>query len=403
MQMFLPSPMLSIDSFTNFLLPTPDETSPILSNNGNALSGNPPMIDITHATLIYTLSIPTANDLAILRNKITSAALGGLEIQSLSYPVGPQTTATIPIWTIDYWMIVHAIVAEQEHWKAAVSWINEHDQNPINHHLLRQIPWKYTLPSSLGGGLSAEFRPFCSTQWLSDHHMDMMLVTLQTKIAQEGIPAMALRSDFNNIIISSFRHYQDAYPTCNSTKFVRTLADDLKAGKVTSICFIIGVQHGTGVPTRLPTGNGDAICNHWVALVVDVKAQEFRYGDPLQMPPPQELCNVMGWWISTVVGGDLSKEPWKWTTLPCAEQTDGYSCSILAINCLTHHYIPMNRLLAPELWLRSRLDMLSEIVKYLEENVSQIMEIMIPRHLPTTTGDQYRIQTILLRKVKLRS
>lgn len=372
MRMFLPSSMLSVDSLVAYQLPPLRENIQNLSDGVDTLSEALPMVDITHAPLIYTLYIPTANDLANLRKKVTSAALIGIQMQSLAYPLGPETTATIPIWTISYWAVVHAIMAEQEQWKSAISWMNKHDREPtISRDTLRRIPWQYFHPSTTGGGLSSELRLFCSTDWLSDSHMDKMLLVLQTKIVRKNIPAKALRSDYSNILISTFRHHQDTYLTCKSTNFIRTVAEDMKAGNVASIYFVIGVQHGTGVPTKLPTGDGEAICNHWVALVVDIKAKEFRYGDPLQNQPPIELCEVMAWWISTI-WTDSNKEPWKWTTLLCAEQTDGYSCSILAINCLTHHYIPTTSILEPNRWHIARLDAMSEIVTYMEENVSHL-------------------------------
>ncbi|KAF8590217.1 hypothetical protein K439DRAFT_1308943, partial [Ramaria rubella] len=77
--------------------------------------------------------------------------------------------------------------------------------------------------------------------------------------------------------------------------------------------------------------------NHWVSITVDYIEWHILYGDPLQKSCPGWLQEALLWWLGKHTKVAVSFEVSK---LKSTKQMDGFSCSILMINALNHHFFP---------------------------------------------------------------
>ena len=76
--------------------------------------------------------------------------------------------------------------------------------------------------------------------------------------------------------------------------------------------------------------------NHWTAVVINSLNGQILYSDSMGYPPPCELIEAMRWWLQVHIenGKFLVQE------LPCMEQKNSFSCSIISINGIAHHFNP---------------------------------------------------------------
>lgn len=365
----LPDLKLSAAAILDFRRPLLTLDTPTLSTIAEVFSMNAPLIHEEHANVIFSLSVPRMEDLRSLRNRLT----GETEylFQSINYPIGMDKVITLPLWMIDYWILNHEVAAQQQSWTQARSWImqQEHYKHiPQVIEALTKIPWLHSLPSSVGGGPSSDLALFCSQEWLSNNHMDLMMGLLQLKLdlrstnTSAGID-LALRSDYANMIIKAYRFERETYLTSKSCTFLRNLASRINSEQVSSLCLTIGISHGDSREGSSLPADGGAICNHWIALVIDIKHRLLRYGDSMQNKPPPELCYIITWWMSTFDDGDA----FVWESLASTKQPDSYSCSILAMDSLTHHYFPSRPLVENSIsaCVSARLDTFRDAVGYL--------------------------------------
>jgi Ulp1 protease family, C-terminal catalytic domain len=129
--------------------------------------------------------------------------------------------------------------------------------------------------------------------------------------------------------------------------------------KLAMIVFVQVLQNGT---TTLPIeSEGD----HWVSVIIDAETNTLMYGNPLHYPPPPELVNMLRWWLKHYLNEEFTL-----TDLPCAQQQDGYSCGVLAVNGLAHHFFPESiPLIAPDACDAGRVNAWARIIRFLKATV----------------------------------
>ncbi|KAF8587825.1 hypothetical protein K439DRAFT_1613984 [Ramaria rubella] len=84
--------------------------------------------------------------------------------------------------------------------------------------------------------------------------------------------------------------------------------------------------------------------NHWVSVTVKYVGRQILYGDPFQKQCPGWLQDALQWWLAkhTEEPGDFDVSKLKST-----KQMDGFSCGILMMNALNHHFFPKEMPLVP--------------------------------------------------------
>jgi hypothetical protein len=75
--------------------------------------------------------------------------------------------------------------------------------------------------------------------------------------------------------------------------------------------------------------------NHWVALVIDFAHGLLLYGDPMGQTMPSIVEDTYNWWL-----GQHCNSTFDIKSLPCTLQDDTFSCGLLAVNALEHHFLP---------------------------------------------------------------
>ena len=290
--------------------------------------------------------------------------------KSLVYPLPTPTTTSpsirLPLWVLDYWSKAHTIPKQKDRWRPAISWLKQKkNHDAIN--ALRQVPWNYQTPDKeLKNALDiSDLALFCSERWLGTAQMDAMSAVLSDQLASRQIQASVQPNNFFQKLLATYRFSRDMYSTDKSNNFIQELADNLKSGMVPVACTAVAVhltQNGVILPEGLETPS-----NHWCAFIIDINQHTLHYGDPMGDPPPAELVDVMTWWL-----GLSFSDIFTFQDLPITRQADSFSCSILAINALSHYFIPSMPLLSNFIaCISARGDMLIRVIDLLQKRVSR--------------------------------
>ncbi|KAF7346851.1 hypothetical protein MSAN_01824400 [Mycena sanguinolenta] len=72
---------------------------------------------------------------------------------------------------------------------------------------------------------------------------------------------------------------------------------------------------------------------HWTACSVDFQDRTIRYGDSLGWKRPKEFVDALQFWLRDNGHSNFTITD----DLPCAKQTDGFNCPIIAVNTIAHN------------------------------------------------------------------
>ncbi|KAJ7258247.1 hypothetical protein C8J57DRAFT_1234424 [Mycena rebaudengoi] len=73
--------------------------------------------------------------------------------------------------------------------------------------------------------------------------------------------------------------------------------------------------------------------NHWTACSIDFERPCVRYGDSLRWKRPKDFFYGLQFWVKEHHGTEFQVTD----DLPCASQTDGFNCPIIAVNTVAHN------------------------------------------------------------------
>ncbi|KAG1734362.1 hypothetical protein EDD22DRAFT_787922, partial [Suillus occidentalis] len=73
--------------------------------------------------------------------------------------------------------------------------------------------------------------------------------------------------------------------------------------------------------------------NHWLSLIIDGSHHTIYFGDSFGHEAPDLIHHAVKWWL-----GLHTPISFKWKALACTHQQDQYSCGILAVNAIAHHF-----------------------------------------------------------------
>ncbi|KAG2365094.1 hypothetical protein BDR07DRAFT_1556169 [Suillus spraguei] len=76
--------------------------------------------------------------------------------------------------------------------------------------------------------------------------------------------------------------------------------------------------------------------NHWLSLVINSSSHLIYFGDSFgRHEAPDLIHHAVEWWLAL-----HTSVLFEWQPLACTRQQDRYSCGILAINAIAHHFLP---------------------------------------------------------------
>ncbi|KAK0237311.1 hypothetical protein EDD85DRAFT_790985 [Armillaria nabsnona] len=339
------------------LCPIPQTFSEIILPAGNSVNhvlqftGLPPF---TNKTIPLTFgnqaSFLTEHNTQILQ--LNYLLEGGIDAfrkgsSTVQYPSptpgsvpGAVGDISFPLWIILWWCEIQEISEAKSSWTDAFAFLNGLSQKyPLVQKLdtqIRTLPWNTKLPSALGGNTmtsamtTTTLAYYCSQKWLKTLHLEQ-------------------------IIINKYRRADDNEYFTNSLR----LAD----GSLSSLAFPVCVLSDCG-KVFLPNEGSDGYSlpgNHWTSIVVDASEGRVYYADSFSSPLPAEAVDVLHWWLKR---HGFDKFPVM--QLPSTKQKDSYSCGILCIDAINHHFLPGLPLISSSECSLGQLEMLADILEYIK-------------------------------------
>ncbi|KAG6877673.1 hypothetical protein C0992_009522 [Termitomyces sp. T32_za158] len=280
------------------------------------------------ARLLLKFSIPALSEINILDQQAQAASNAGY--LSFVYPIDSDgNMLKLPLWVFGYWQQVHVIASMQGRWRSAIKWFQKQGMNDALKALTR-LPWKY----NLSFGDVSDLASFASEDWLTSSHVSQISLVIEDELKANHVTNMVvLNQNVIDKLISVFRYSRDAYLTEKSCFHLHDIGNKLTEGEYTNIAFQLSVHLDQGFAV-LPTGE-ELMGNHWVAVVVNVGTGLIMYGDSCDVALPQELVNMIEWWM-----GNHITQTFVTSTLPCSKEIDGFLCALLSANALTRYFCP---------------------------------------------------------------
>jgi hypothetical protein len=352
--LLLPSPLLPVLLLLDF--PTP----PI----AQSLKGIDPERIFSHNRATHTsleclrLPAPSRGILNVLRACAGQAMLDG----KISVQHWDQSGIYLPFDALGTWALIVEADAAKNSWRKALRWLDQrHETIPIQYiprvtKLLGTVPWKGYV-KGLGSGLSiTDMAAFLSQEWLSDTHLDSML-SAAMYLRRDALSCMVLRTeivltDFITHILASPPLETSPIPCDYVTKAPKSVQ---KLGSVIS-------ENSSGLRVATVSFSPPG---HWACLIIDCHAGTISWGDSTERAAPAGLEKRLKAWLGLFCPQIQFSAL---QALPCAHQTDGYSCGIIAVNTLKHN------LFGDKLWNESDRESLriAEFLDILEISESRI-------------------------------
>ena len=321
----LPSPLLPVLHLLDFPIP------PITQS----LSGISPENIFSYHNATHTstecqrLSAPSKGVLQVLRACAGQAMLDG----KISVKHWDQTDVYLPFDSLGTWALVVEADAAKNAWRTALKWLDQQHRDetiPMQYtprvmKLLGTVPWKDYI-KGLGSGLSVtDMAAFLSKEWLSDAHIDGMLkaaVHLRHDILSHMVPR-------TEIVFSDFITHLLATPFLETSPISSDYI--LKAPK--SVQKLGSVISESSSDIRIATISFSPP-GHWACLIIDCQIGTIGWGDSAGRAAPAGLEKRLKAWLGLFAPQIQFSAP---QVLPCARQTDAYSCGIIAVNTLKHN------------------------------------------------------------------
>jgi hypothetical protein len=251
-----------------------------------------------------------------------------------------------PFDALGTWARILEIDAAKKVWTNALQWMAAHPKTIPDQYtkrvmsILGQVPWKGYI-SGLGSALTiTDMASFLSQEWLSDMHIYSMLTV--TRHLQHN--ALSGAGPFTKIASPDFPSHILTSPLLATTPITPDYLT--KAPKS-----VIGL--GTNIANAATGFRIASIAysppGHWACLIIDSQAKTICWGDSTGRAVPTGFEDRLRAWLA-LFSPQTHFLPLQ--DLPCAHQTDSYSCGIIAVNTLKHH------LFGDDLWISSRREIL---------------------------------------------
>lgn len=335
----LPSRDLSIRDMLNFSVPTAsvnrveksldDFFRPTLSHNLNS---------DTIVSKLRRLTIPPTKIVNQLVEASRQAWLDGH--RSVVYAhLGDATVTMFPLWVVTYWVdIVKFRATARDPWGASKTWLSgemKQKKSTVRmmlaeevNELLHVLPWNAQKSGVSDKESTHLLSQFLGTRYLTGSAMNDLLEILRERVVDDKVfrerQVRVEHVSLTSAVMRAFAQRNDAHSYAGTGfSWIRMVGEKLfGAGQeLVTIAHLRGITDVEGDPE-----------NHWVALVVDAKANMIRYGDPLGSPMPRKLFDAYTWWIA-----QHSTSIFSTARLEITRQSDSHSCGPLSINALEHY------------------------------------------------------------------
>ena len=317
----LPSALLPVIHLLDFPLP-PITTSQCL--DAEALFSHNAATHTSSECL--RLPSPSPGILRALRACAGQAMLDG----KISVRHWDKRDVFLPFDALGMWALIVEANTAQNAWRNALRWFHRQQEMPMEYaakitNLLGTVSWKDYI-KDLGSGLSiTDMALFLSRKWLSDAHIDSML-SAAVYLRRDALSHMVPRTE---IVMTDFITHILASPLLENTPVPHDYLE--RAPKSVQKLGSLILEHPSDIRVATVAFSPPS---HWACLIIDCHAGTICWGDSAGRAAPSDLDKRLKAWLglfSPQIEFSALQE------LPCAHQTDGYSCGIIAVNTLKHN------------------------------------------------------------------
>ena len=256
------------------------------------------------------------------------------------------------------WHLILEAGTAKKAWQDALMWLDRQRKIPVQYigrvmKLLGIVPWKDYV-KGLGSGLTiTEMAVFLSQEWLSDAHIDTML----RAVIYQRSDALSQITPHTEIVLTDFIAHVLGSPHLETSPIPYNYTKSAPKS----------VQRLGSVVSKSPSDIRIATISfsppgHWACLIIDFQARTIGWGDSAGRAAPDGLEKRLKAWLH------FFSPQIKFSALqalPCARQTDRYSCGVIAVNTLKHN------IFGDTLWSQSHRESL-RVAEFL--NILEISE-----------------------------
>ncbi|KAJ7437476.1 hypothetical protein B0H11DRAFT_2255351 [Mycena galericulata] len=231
-----------------------------------------------------------------------------------------------PLWALTYWQEMLDISDAKDTWLHAESWLSSTGRTPEEAELKLQVRgiwsvagWHANLAgfSTLSTVALAEL---FSDNYLDSRIVDAMLTLLALRARIAGEESLIIQTSFSDYI-----------------RLLPPIVDGVATGPITAMAGGQKYLKKYGDWFQLPEHKRLHTVlyrppKHWTATSIHFDCQTIQYGDGLKWNRPEDFFTGLQAWIHDYHGAEFTLTD----DLPCARQTDGFNCPIIAVNMIAH-------------------------------------------------------------------
>ncbi|KAJ7173845.1 hypothetical protein C8R46DRAFT_1032057 [Mycena filopes] len=358
----LPSKSLSIAQLLEFDLPQiADPTFDPMDIDIDRFSDNIPTPGIEE--VLPFLAVPTRSELRQFLTAFGQAWFDGRQL--LRTWVNPDLA--FPFWVLSYWAEVLDTIEAKDCWTEAALWLRmrantdeELIQRDTAQELWGRLGWHGDVKGSAGLSVSS-LAVFFSDEYLKGVHVNALLAILSMRLK-------SVAGNHNTVIVivnqnTTFAQMVNLLlPRKDGTLAIASHPGAQRYLKKYTTWFQSPDHTKLHLVLHRPP-------EHWTACAIDFHAAHIHYGDGLHWERPKGFFTALGSWTAE----NFPETKFQVTdNLPCAIQTDSYSCPMIAVNAIAHN------VLGDPLWTAETADTIRmkafcDVVKYaLSSKVSKI-------------------------------
>ncbi|KAJ7092781.1 hypothetical protein B0H15DRAFT_1020862 [Mycena belliarum] len=273
--------------------------------------------------LLPFLTVPTRSAVQKLATAFGQALVDGNK--SIRTSLNPDVV--YPLWALTYWAEILDACEAKDIWLHAESWLNsaggtdeERRLKLMVRGLWNIVGWHGSL-RGFAGVPKAFLAKLLSDEYLDSKMVDAMLLLLSLRSRIAGEETLIIGTTFSEFV-----------------RLLPPVVDGVPAGPITSSSG--GLKYLKKYGVWFQDSNHKRLYtvlfrppDHWTVCLVDFEGNRIRYGDGLGWSRPRDFFEGLESWIGQhhEAKFEISED------LPCAHQTDGFSCPIIAVNAIAHN------------------------------------------------------------------
>ncbi|KAF8314579.1 uncharacterized protein EI90DRAFT_432455 [Cantharellus anzutake] len=244
-----------------------------------------------------------------------------------------------PLWSGTFWSEIYRMLEIRDQYDQVRKWLDA-NQTPRSAPLIPRLyeGWKKFNWSELDSDLKADdptahlpqpdrLLPILSNQWIEDDLMDLLVRLTSLNMKSRPVPpGLVVPLRFWRELVHLYENdgfFDEMHYPCLSETWLTVKSGNLDVGFIVNDAKPLPGDQGT----------------HWTACVLSVSTGEYRFGDSLDAQPPLLLQPALELWLARCNALPPGAQLRRGNDLDHASQTDGWSCGIIAVNTLEHHFL----------------------------------------------------------------